>query len=194
VLTSQVGNWYGLLGAFFLLRLLGPGALTFLSGNVLPFWFSRRLGTVEGVRQVGMALAMAGIPAMNLLLVQNLGWRGAYTALGIGVWTVMLPLILILFRNRPEDVGQSLDGLPHATQVERSAGIAEPQVDMGLRDVLRSRSFWILLGGTGLFALIQTAIFFNLVPLFLENGLSESNAVVMLSCFAVSLAGHYTAR
>ncbi|MEX0715180.1 MAG: MFS transporter [Planctomycetaceae bacterium] len=185
---SQVGGWPSLLLAFFALRLLGPGALAFMSANTLAFWFHRRLGTVEGIRLVGMAGAMAVIPALNLWLVQSMGWRGAYAALGIAVWALMLPLMIFLFRNHPGEVGQTIDGLP--PEVNDPQGT--PRLPLGpnftLHAALRTRAFWVVVGGTSVFSLVQTAVFFSLVPIFLDRGLTEAHAVGMLSSFAASLA------
>lgn len=82
-LTACADSWLMLTLAFFGLRLVGPGALAFLSGNILSHWFHRRLGLVEGMRQLGMALAMACIPSLNLWLVSEIGWRGAYASASI---------------------------------------------------------------------------------------------------------------
>jgi MFS family permease len=83
--TSQAREWLTLTASYFLLLMFGPGALSFLSGNTLAFWFERRLGAVEGFRQLGMASAMAVIPTVNVWLVATWGWRGAYQLLGLGV-------------------------------------------------------------------------------------------------------------
>lgn len=110
LVTASAQGWLTLLLSFFLLRMLGPGALAFLSGNTLAFWFDRRLGMTEGVRQLGMAGAMTFVPAVNLWLVSNWGWRGAYTFFGLAIWGVLFPLFYFTFRNRPEDVGQRIEG------------------------------------------------------------------------------------
>lgn len=186
---SFVQGWIMLVIAFFLLRMLGPGALGLLSGNTLAFWFDRRLGMVEGMRLVGMALAMATIPALNLWLVSHWGWRGAYQILGIGTWLLLFPAIVLLFRNSPADVGQVVDGQEHSGQ--RSSSSDHPsQVFWGLTlsETLRTMAFWIAAIGTVLFGLIHTAIFFCLVPILQERGLTAGDAAAMLTVFAVCLA------
>ena len=110
LMTSVVRGWASLLLAFWLLRMLGPGALSFVSANTLAYWFERRLGLVEGIRQLGMAAAMAMIPALNLWLVTAYGWRGAYAVLGIVIWCLLFPTIWLLYRNRPSELGQQIDG------------------------------------------------------------------------------------
>lgn len=204
LLTALANGLFMLFLAFFLLRLTGPGTLSVLSSSTLPFWFRRRLGSVEGVRQLGMAGAIAVVPGMNLWLIERLGWRLAYAVVGLTVCAVMLPLLIFLFRNRPEDVGQHIDGLP--SREERDAGAAavlpgslrgtppdcsveEPGFTLGA--AARTRSFWIVLMVNAYWALVATALTFNIVPLFQSQGLGEHHAAAMLTVFAVSLAATY---
>lgn len=203
-LMAFAQNWLHVVACFTLLRMLGPGALSLLSGNVLPFWFSRRLGTVEGLRQTAMAMAMAIIPPLNIWLVANFGWRNAYAILGGSIFVLLFPLYWRFFRACPEQVGQSIDGRssldhpePHrcvspGRQDPKSMSKALENNDMAwtLNAAAGTRAFWLLLSGTSLFGMIQTGVFFNLVPILSEHGLNERHAASMLVAFAVSLAIH----
>ena len=187
LLTSQAQGWLTLTASFCLLRMLGPGALSFLSGNTLAYWFERRLGTVEGFRQLGMAAAMALIPAVNLWLVWQWGWRGAYVILGVGVWLALFPAFFLLFRNRPSELGQAVDGrAPHRDPDRKPA--SEEWWGLTLGETLRTRAFWIVTAGTAMFGLIHTAVFFCLAPILQERGLTAQHAAATLTVFAVSLA------
>ena len=55
---SRVNSALSLLVGFFLLRLLGQGALSLLAGNMPAMWFQRKLGTVTGVVSSGAELAI----------------------------------------------------------------------------------------------------------------------------------------
>jgi MFS transporter, OFA family, oxalate/formate antiporter len=187
--TSIVQGWLTLVVAFCFLRMLGPGALSLLSGNTLAFWFERRLGMVEGLRQLGMAVAMATIPAVNLWLVAHWGWRGAYGILGAGIWLVLFPATALLCRNRPADVGQEIDGLKGDQPTSPSPHpAADVYWGLTLAETLRTRSFWIVTSGMVVYALIHTAVFFCLVPIFQERGLSAGDAAAALTVFAMCLA------
>ena len=189
VFLSFVQGWGTLVIAFCLLRALGPGALGLLSGNTLAFWFERRLGMVEGIRQVGMALAMATVPALNLWLVSRWGWRGAYEILGIGIWLLLFPLIFFLFRNTPADVGQRVDGIAPVERRDPSHGDKSGEFwGLTLSETLQTWAFWIAAVGTSLFGLIHTAVFFCLVPILQERGLTAADAAATLTVFAVCLA------
>lgn len=188
LVTSLIGNWASLVLAFTLLRMLGPGALSLVSGSMLSFWFDRRLGMVEGVRQVGMAAAMAGIPIASVWLESNWGWRAAYRLFGITILVFLFPAVAIWCRNRPEDVGQRIDGtnsLP-TDSGPASDGLAIP--NFTLREALGTASFWIVAGGTALFGLIHTALFFCIVPILHERQLSTIDVTLMLTTLAACLA------
>ncbi len=189
LVTSQVHGWPMLVVAFCLLRMLGPGALAFTSSNTLAFWFERRLGMVEGIRQLGMGGAMLLIPTLNLWLITQWGWRGAYALLGGVIWCTLFPLFSLYFRDRPEDVGHLLDGAHSSPTSTPDVGA---RVDLWwgftLEETLRTFAFWIVTAGTAVFSLVHTAVFFCLVPIFHERGLTSQDAAVAMTAFAACLA------
>lgn len=186
--TSFARNWFTLWLSFFLLRCLGPGSVALLAGNTLAFWFHKRLGTVEGIRSLGMACAMAVIPMGNLWLLKELGWRWSYFTLGLVIWGLVLPMMMWLFRNKPEDVGQIIDGEAPLTDEQQKSAVASLHRSHRLQEAIRTWSFWVILTATCLYAMIQTGLFFSLVAIVLDRGLPESNAVLMTSAFGFSLA------
>lgn len=108
-----------------------------------------------------MAWALIAIPLVYLWLLKNFGWRGSDLVLGLAIWAVMLPLIIGLLRDRPEDVGQALDGLRPG---DTCSALAAPAVsgDWGftMGEALCSSAGWIVACGTASYSLIHTAVFF----------------------------------
>ena len=196
---SQVSGIVSLLAAFLALRALGPGALVLLSNNTLAAWFHRRLGTVSGTNSFAMSLAMGGVPWVVLALIDAYGWRWAYVVLGAAVWVILLPLVWAVFRNRPDDVGQFIDG-DHLAQAEASVATPDLSLPAGveirpvslndrglsLAQAKRHRSFWILLLGTAVWTMVGTGIVFALVPLFQARGMSEVHAATAFTLQTVA--------
>lgn len=188
IVTSQVAGLFTLFIAFLLLRMLGQGALGLLSGNTLAFWFHRRLGTVEGIRHFGMAGAIAVVPAINLALIAALGWRTAWVVLGFAVWAMMLPAML-LFRNRPADVGQFIDGAKTAPDADAKQQAREQDAtSYTFFQVRRTRAFWVVVAMTAIWGMANTAVIFNIMPLFASRGLTSQHAALLFTGFASSLA------
>ena len=188
VATSQVRGLLTLFLAFFMLRMLGQGALSLLSSNTVAMWFHARLGTASGLMSLGTAVAFAAVPATNLYLIDRFGWRFTYALLGIAVWVVMLPLMAVFFRNRPEDIGQVPDGVRVRAATESELHRGDLDCDLTLRQALRSRAYWILLCMHIVWALVSTAIVFSIVDLFADHGLSKGEVAMFFTYFACSMA------
>ena len=194
--TSRAHGMVTLTIGFLMLRTFGQGALTLLSVNTLAMWFSRRLGLVSGVMGLGTSIGIAVLPQVYLSLIDSVGWRNAYLVLGGATVGVMLPLLFFLFQNRPEDVGQRLDGRAAqggedsaaATSIDRSAASGDREREFDLQAAWRTRAYWIGLGIHTMWGMIGTAIVFNVVPLFEWQGLSETQAATTFTTFAVCMA------
>jgi MFS family permease len=180
---SRVNSTLTLLVGFFLLRLLGQGALSLLAGNMPAMWFREKLGTVTGIVSSGFSVSLAVIPAFFLYLVTQLGWRSAYTLLGALVWVIMLPLIRLVYVNKPEDVGQQMDGLPadHKSRNQINQGEEE---SFTLQQARKTPAYWIGLMNTALWAMIITAIFFNLLSIFDTQGVTPMVAAATYTTYA----------
>ena len=175
-----VGHVATLTIAFFLLRFLGQGALGLVSGHALAMWFERKLGTVNGFKLVGTQLAFAFMPALALALIDAHGWRQAYAILGVGVWVLVLPLVAFVSRDRPEQVGQLMDGDAAPAPDLEIETTREPDAAFTLMEALGTRSFWIVTISIVLNGLIGTALLFHIQPLLETKGLDPeaSGAVV----------------
>ena len=184
--TSQVRNLPMLFFAFLCLRMFGQGALSLLASNTLAMWFHDRLGRVSGIMNVGTAAAVGLVPGLILSLINGIGWRWTYAALGIIVWVIMLPLLATLFRNQPEDVGQMPDGLP--TPKLESEILAENGRSFTLPAALHTRAYWITVCLTVAWSMIVTGITFNIIPLFESHGLTEEIAAASFATLATALA------
>ncbi|VWX54238.1 MFS transporter [Novosphingobium sp. 9U] len=122
--------------------------------------------------------ALAGIVIAPLLngYVEANGWRASYQAVAIATAVAGLITFLLLPSDRPAGT---------AAAPKRRAREDYPQI-------LRTPAFWILLGAMLLCNLPQTIILVQLKLVLLANGISGSDAAVMLSTVSVGmLAGRF---
>jgi MFS family permease len=148
-------------------------------------WFREKLGTVTGIVSGGFSISMAVIPAFFLALINRIGWRAAYSRLGFLVWIIMLPVILLVIRNNPEEVNQTIDG---ANKID-STSIGENEIgqhSLELKEARRTPAYWIMMINSALWAMVITAIFFNLLPIFSSLGISKSVAVATYTTYAAA--------
>ena len=182
---ARVDLFVTLLIGFFLLRLLGQGGLSLLSGNIPAMWFQEKLGTVTGIVNSGFSISMAVLPAFFLYLINRMGWRSAYSWLGILVWLIMLPILILVFRNKPADVGQYIDGeaAPIEDETEKTKKIDISFTPLQAR---KTPAYWIALINPALWAMIITAVFFNLLSIFDSMGIAPGVAAATYTTYAIA--------
>jgi len=177
----------GLVSVFFgflLLRMLAQGSMGLLTANTVAMWFNRRLGFAVGIVSTGSALSMGMVPSINVWLIEQVGWRSAYVILGLWVVGAILPLLALLFRNKPEDIGQVPDGI--ATSTAGEAEVAEKEHDLAF--AMRTRAYWIMAVTIAMPAVMITGIHFHAVQIYLDSGMTENDAAKMFGSFAIAVA------
>jgi sugar phosphate permease len=144
--------------AAFIVIALGSSMCGFFPINVaLINWFERWRARALSALSLGLAVGGISVPIVGWSLV-HFGWRA--TAFGSGVFAIAvgLPLAMVM-RRRPEDHGETVDGLPppagSGTSQEASASLTR---DFTAREALRTPAFWLLSLGHGFALLVVGAV------------------------------------
>ncbi|MEM8859581.1 MAG: MFS transporter, partial [Chloroflexota bacterium] len=164
VYTGFVTGFWTLFIAFLFLRMFGQGSLSLLAQNTPPMWFDKYLGTTQAVLGVGFSLAAAGMPPFAFWLIERFGWRTAYPILGVIVVAILMPLVIFLFVDRPEDIGQELDG--GRERLVKTRETEGPADQFTLAQAMETPAYWIISGMMFSVSMIGTAITFNAIFLF----------------------------
>ena len=187
-LTSYVNGFATLLLAFFCLRFLGQGSLTLLGGNTTAMWFRSRLGRVSALISIGTAAAFAWVPGMISDAIDLYGWRPTYRAIAMILGCGLLPILLLLFRNRPEDLGQELDGLIEGDERnENSIDIRNNESSFTLRQVARTKSYYVLGLTNAVWAMVGTGVVFYLFTFCSDRGFPDNTASNLFKTFGLSM-------
>jgi len=173
---------------YVLLRMLGASALMLVSRNVINQWWVERRGTMMGVSGLVFSLVGMGI-FTNFVhaLLQRFGWRTSYAILGAMELLVMLPLGMLLFRDRPEDHGLHPDGQldpPEALGDEGSVDASWTRAE-----AVRTPAFWTAAAGLAASAMLGTGLYFHVVSIFASQGLSADLAAVTYLPISLTSAG-----
>ncbi|TVQ62533.1 MAG: MFS transporter [Phycisphaerales bacterium] len=185
---------------FFLVRFLGAGALGLVAQHAIAMWFHRRLGSINGFKQVVIFGLWIPAPVASAWLIANLGWRSAYVLFAVLVAVSVIPPTLRFLRDRPEDLGLRMDNDPApattsthdpeaGTFVERfgeerpdPTGAGPFPADRGtpatsatepaftMREALRTRAYWLIASAFLISPLIGTALLFDLQPIVASLG------------------------
>jgi len=160
---------------------IGTGSMaSVLAATVASRWFVQRRGLVIGaLTAAGATGQLIFLPALAWLAV-NVGWR-ASALLVAGAALIGVPLVIILMRDRPADIGLRAYG---ATEADEPAPPLRNPVRAalgGLAMGVRNRNFWLLsvsffICGASTNGLIGT----HLIPASMDHGLPEVTAASLL--------------
>jgi sugar phosphate permease len=150
-------------------------------------------------RRRNLALAFSGLfrpftSAINIQIISNVavarGWRTSFRYLGVVSLVLSIPLIIVV-RRRPEDIGLLPDGaapIDSSTMENRAGGSRIPprpattQVDWTAKEVMKTRTFWLIALTSLVSVTAGSGIGFNMVPYFHESAnLSTPQAAGVLS-------------
>ena len=97
-------NFVLLMLAFFLLRLFGQGLMTHVAVTSLAREFPYARGKAIAIATLGHPAGEAMFPAVGVLALALLGWRGAWIAAGAACFLLVLPLAITLLRGAPTSI------------------------------------------------------------------------------------------
>ena len=153
-------------------------------------WFEVYRARALSIMSMGLALGGVMVPVVAWCMA-TYGWRS--TAFGSGVIIMMLGLPLArMIRWRPQDQGETVDGLPEApTQtVGAVTGPRTGRVEFTVRQALRTRAFWLLALGHGFALLVVTAVNVHAITHMKEGlGYSVTQAAFFIMILTFGQAG-----
>lgn len=169
--------------AFAALRFFGQGSLMMCAANLVAQWFRDKRGFAMGLTALGFAASMAVHPPLGHWLADQFGWRNAWLILGVVTWIILIPPVLFLVWNKPEDLGMSPDGIS-----PEPGSAAELQLDgLSLAQALRTTAFYIVTIGWAFIAMLVTALHFHQVAIMTQQGVGADVASQLFPISALAM-------
>ncbi|MCY4624411.1 MAG: MFS transporter [Chloroflexi bacterium] len=190
VYWSSVTTLWQFYGVIILTRLLLQGVINLTNQTVLAKWFVRLRGRALAYGNLGQRFGQGAVPIMAQTIISAASWRWAAASLGFLVWGLTLAPVLLWMRRQPEDMGLRPDGDPperhEATGARTQDGpTPRPEIHFTLSEALRTRTFYILLAALCLTSFVNTGINFNFIPYMSDQGLTEAEAVAVLTIWSL---------
>ena len=115
--------------------------------TIIANWFVRRRGMAVGIVMCGSGMSMFIFIPLTQLMIECIGWRGAFLTIALAVVIWLGPLNAIFQRTRPEDKGLAPNGvnyIPKKTTENPKRTAAEIKLEWTLSEAIRHRSFWMM--------------------------------------------------
>jgi len=165
---------------------LGSGCIGIVLGaTIVNRWFETNRGAIMGILTASSATGqLIFLPLFGLLIARS-GWRTEVLMIA-AVCTALIPLVLVLLREYPIELGLPPFGATALVPLPVATGNPFAATLGALRDGVRSRDFWLLAGsfficGASTNGLVGT----HLVPACGDHGIPEVRAAGLLAAMGV---------
>ena len=149
-------------------------------------WFIKKRSRILSFITVGGGLGGAVMISLLAMLITQFGWRTAAAVIGCVVLVFGLPAASVI-RSRPEDMGLLPDNEPpiprtdpahrlESTKATSSLGTPDDDVDLTVREALRTKAFWTYTAAMMLRGCILSALVVHQIPHLVDVGISYEAA------------------
>jgi len=137
-------------------------------------WFDRRRGMALGIAMSGVGLGGFIMPQLAQMLIERVGWRGAYPILGLLTLAIAFPLVAVWIRE------------PRPGEGERRAVTAADATGLTVRGAAGTRRFWLMGAAFFLVAIAINGTVAHVVPLLTDHGVSAASAAAIMGIFGLA--------
>jgi len=144
-------------------------------------WFRGRRGLAIGLSTAGASIGGIVMPIVVTQLFLAVGWRDAHLILAAAAILLIVPAVWFVVRNSPEEMG--IEPEPEsAISAARTAARVFPL--WTIAQILRERTFWVMVASLVPMAMALAAVAQNIGPLARQVGVSPMNAAFLVSLFS----------
>jgi MFS family permease len=174
MLLSRIDSLLTFYAAFVVLALGASMCANTTVSVAIIHWFERRRARALSSLQFGGALGGMFV-VIVAWAIEAFGWRAAAFASGVAIIVIGWPTARVI-RSRPEDLGETVDGLPPGAAEEKVAvkGISPRMFTAG--EAVRTSAFWLISLGHGFALFVVTAVNVHAITHVKEMGYTIAQA------------------
>lgn len=117
-LTASLWHFYAIC---VIIPILAAGTAPLTYSRILVAWFDEKRGLALGIGLAGVGIGTAMVPVIATKIMELYSWREAYAGLGLLIIILAAPVIALVLRNSPREMGLLADGKSTATEDTETA-------------------------------------------------------------------------
>lgn len=128
--------------ALFIVLAAGLASVSLVPAQTITsYWFDKKRGIAMGIIMTGIGLGGMAMVFLASEAVVAFGWRWSYRILGFMVLGIVLPVILLIIKDRPQDLGLEQDGI---TIVDREGEQKTQGISFTVKQAFGTLPFYLL--------------------------------------------------
>lgn len=159
------------------------GVSVMSAGVLVNAWFRGKKGLASGLAFGGSGVGGAMMTPIVGRVIELWGWRASYRLMGVAGLATLLPIILLLVKNDPGDMG--LEPLPETEK--RPGSKLRPSTELSFREAARTGIFWMLLCAFVFISLFFAATNTHSAPYLSDLGYPVAFVSAVISLYLLCL-------
>lgn len=150
ILLSRIDTLWQFYGLYFLHGIAFAGCGNVPVNTALTNWFDKKRGRAIGIAMAGVSLGAIIITPAGGFVLEHFGWRNTYLFLALISWVLVLPPLLWIMKDKPQELGLLPDGAPPAADNSTTKawvptiGQETPAKPWTLGTAARTAPFWLI--------------------------------------------------
>lgn len=166
-----------------LIFIIGPGSAALgpmSSPKLVTNWFLRHSSKALGLSAVGASAGGVILVPILAFLIDSVGWRMTLLVETAMFLVIVCPLIWLFVVTSPEERGLHMDGEPQPpASTNETSTAATPR--WGFAELSKTPTFWMLVVGLGMMAVVGQALLPTLIPFATDAGIDIKTASLVVS-------------
>ncbi|MCP4606352.1 MAG: MFS transporter [Proteobacteria bacterium] len=155
------------------------------SQTIISNWFDKKRGTAMGIVMTGVGLGGMAMVFLFSILVDSYGLRWAYRIVGLSILVTLLPLVVFIIKNKPEELGLEQDGRPPSNE-DKDKSSKEKSITV--KEALKTITFYQFCLMVASFTVIAGGMTQHAIALMRGNGIEDANFIWSLT-LGISVIG-----
>ena len=170
------------------IRFFGQGVLTLVSRGMVMRWFEVHRGFAAALMGIFTSFGFSYAPRVLQVLIDFSSWESSWTIIGLVLIILILPFILIVFRDSPEDCYMEMEEGVHIKTGSRSRP-DDVKREYTLAEAKKDPQLWFYLLLLFYWAMYNTAFTFHITSIFASLGKNTVEAVAIFLPISIISVG-----